>query len=134
MAATSKDFAFVLQQGSPSAIAGAEFHQAGGCDWSGVAGQATSLNGEAVRGLFVQLGGSIPGVDRVDKLVMTGLAPQYGQGGFEITLADKLIASNGTLWVQLLDAQNLPLSDKIYFNTYDDCQKNLVIIYFSQVR
>jgi hypothetical protein len=134
MAAPSKDFAFELQQGSPSAIAAAEFHQVAGCDWSGVAGQATSMNGEAVRGLFVQLGGSMPGVESVDKLVMTGLAPQYGQGGFEITLADKLIASSGTLWVQLLDAQNLPLSEKIYFNTYDDCQKNLVIIYFSQVR
>jgi hypothetical protein len=134
MAAPSKDFAFVLQQGSPSAIAGAEFHQAGGCEWSGVAGQATSLNGEAVRGLFVQLGGSMPGVDNADKMVMTGLASQYGQGGFEITLADKLVASNGTLWVQLLDQQNLPLSDRIYFNTFDDCQKNLIIIYFSQVR
>ena len=50
----------------------------------GVAGQAVSLNGEAVRGLFVQLGGSMPGVESVDNLVMTGLAPQYGQGGFEI--------------------------------------------------
>jgi hypothetical protein len=134
MASTSKDYTFVLQQGSPSAIAGAEFHQAGGCDWLGVAGQATSLNGEAVRGLFVQLGGSLPGLESVDKLVMTGLAPQYGLGGFEITLADKLVASNSTLWVQLLDQQNLPLSERIYFNTYDDCQKNLVIIYFSQVR
>jgi hypothetical protein len=65
---------------------------------------------------------------------MTGLAPQYGQGGFEITLADRLIASNGTLWIQLLDQQNLPLSDRIFFDTYQDCQKNLVIIYFTQVR
>jgi hypothetical protein len=134
MAASSGDFAFVVQQGSPSAIAGADFHQGGGCNWTGVAGQAVSLNGEAVRGLFVKLGGSMPGKDSVDKLVMTGLAPQYGQGGFEITLADKLIASSGTLWIQLLDQQNLPLSERIYFNTYDDCRKNLVIIYFSQVR
>ena len=124
----------MAQQGSPSAISGADFHQTGGCDWSGVAGQAVSLNGEAVRGLFVELGGSMPGVESVDNLVMTGLAPQYGQGGFEITLANTLVASTGTLWIQLLDAQNLPLSDRIYFDTYDDCQKNLVIIYFSQVR
>jgi hypothetical protein len=134
MAQVSQKYTFTLQQGSPSAIAGADFHAGGGCDWSGVAGQAVSLNGEAVRGLFVQLGGSIPGVGNVDNLVMTGLAPQYGLGGFEITMADKLVASNGTLWIQLLDQQNLPLSDRIYFNTFDDCQKNLVVIYFSQLR
>jgi hypothetical protein len=92
------------------------------------------MNGEAIRGLFVQLGGSMPGDASMDNLFMTGLAPQYGPGGFEFTLADKPVASNGTLWVQLLDQQNLPLSDRIYFNTIDDCQNNLIIIYFTQVR
>jgi heme/copper-type cytochrome/quinol oxidase subunit 2 len=127
------DFAFIVQQGSPSAIAGSQFHPDVGCQWSGIGGQATSLNGEAVRGLFVQLGGSLPGIDHIDNITMTGLAPQYGAGGFEITLSNELIATDHTLWVQLLDQQNLPLSDKIYFNTYADCEKNLIIIYFDQV-
>lgn len=134
VAGTTDEFAFVLQQGSPSAIAGTQFHPDAGCKWTGVAGQAMSLNGEAVRGLFVQLGGTIPGVASMDNLTMTGLAPQYGQGGFEFTLDDALVASNNTLWIQLLDQQNLPLSNRIYFNTYDDCEKNLIIIYFDQVR
>jgi len=134
IAGNTDNFAFELQQGSPSAIAGTDFHPEAGCNWSGVAGQATSLNGEAVRGLFVQLGGSMPGVTSMDSSIMTGLAPQYGLGGFEFTLADKLVASEGTLWIQLLDQQNLPLSDRIYFNTYADCKKNLIIIYFTQVR
>ena len=128
------EFAFEPQQGSPSAIAGTEFHPDVGCNWTGIAGQATSLNGEAVRGLFVQLGGSMPEVANMDNLIMTGLASQYGPGGFEFTLGNKLIASAGTLWIQLLDQQNLPLSDRIYFSTYDDCQKNLIIIYFTQMR
>lgn len=127
------DYAFVVQQGSPAAIDGAQFHPNGGCDWSGVAGQATSMNGEAVKGLFVQLGGAIPEAEGMDNLTMTGLAPQYGQGGFEITLSNTLVATRRTLWVQLLDQQNLPLSDRIYFDTFDDCTKNLVIIYFNQV-
>jgi hypothetical protein len=76
----------------------------------------------------------MPGDANVDNLVMTGLAPQYGLGGFEFTLADKPVASNGTLWIQLLDQQNLALSDRVYFDTFDDCQKNLIIIYFNQVR
>lgn len=127
------DYAFEVQQGSPSAIDGTQFHPDTGCEWTGIAGQASSLNGEAVKGLFVQLGGSLPGTENVDNLTMTGMAPQYGQGGFEITLSDKLIDSSGALWIQLLDQQNLPLSDRIYFNTYDDCAKNLIIIYFTQV-
>jgi len=134
IALAQAEYAFDLQMGSPSAIPAAQFHQDASCDWLGVAGQATSMNGEALRGLFVQLGGSIDGVDRVDNLVMTGLATQYGFGGFEITIADRLISSQGTLWIQLLDQQNLPLSERVYFDTYDDCQKNLTVIYFSQVR
>ena len=127
-------FAFVTQEGSGSAIAWTNFHPDAGCDWSGVAGQATSLNGEAVRGLFVQLGGSMPGIESVDKLTMTGVDAEYGLGGFEFILANSLTASSGSLWLQLLDQQNLPLSDRVYFDTYDDCQKNLIIIYFDQIR
>ncbi len=134
IALAANEYAFVVQQGSPSAIAASQFHQSGGCDWTGVAGQATSLNGEAVRGLFVQLGGTLHGDEQVQNLVMTGLAPQYGQGGFEITLANQLIASTGSVWIQLLDQQNLPLSERVYFDTYGDCEKNLIIIYFNQVR
>jgi heme/copper-type cytochrome/quinol oxidase subunit 2 len=127
-------YAFVVQEGSPSAIAGSQFHPDTGCQWLGVGGQATSLNGESVRGLFVVVGGSLPGVGLVDNITMTGLAPQYGSGGFEITLSNELVASENSLWVQLLDAQNLPLSPRIYFSTYADCDKNLIIIYFDQVR
>jgi hypothetical protein len=127
------DYSFVLRQGNPAAIDGAQFHPDAGCKWLGVAGQATSLNGESVRGLFVHLGGTLDG-KIMDVLAMTGLAPQYGAGGFEITLADQLISSNTTLWVQLMDAQNLPLSRRVYFSTFNDCTKNLVIIYFDQVR
>jgi heme/copper-type cytochrome/quinol oxidase subunit 2 len=127
------DYAFVVREGSPSAIAGSQFHPDVGCQWSGIGGQATSLNGEAVSGLFVQLGGSLAGDDQIDNITMTGLAPQYGTGGFEITLSNDLVASDNTLWIQLLDQQNLPLSEKVYFSTYADCEKNLIIIYFDQV-
>jgi len=132
--ADANEYAFVLQQGSPAAIDGAQFHPDTGCKWTGVAGQATSLNGEGVKGLFVQLGGASAGVKSVDNITMTGLAAQYGDGGFEITLSDQLFASSNTLWIQLLDQQNLPLSGRIYFNTYEECTKNLIIIYFDQVR
>lgn len=134
LASIMNNFAFVVQQGSPAAIPGTQFHPDTGCDWLGVGGQVTSLNDEAVKGVFVQLGGSMSGEEVIDKMTMTGLANQYGDGGFEFTLADAPVATSGTMWIQVLDQQNLPLSDRIYFDTYDDCQKNLIIIYFDQIQ
>ena len=131
---TPSGYAFELQQGSPSAVAWATFHPDADCNWSGVAGQVTSLNDEAVPGLMVQLGGSMPGTDALDMYSITGYSTQYGQGGYEITLANSLVATTGTVWIQLMDQQKLPLSDKVYFDTYDDCQMNLIIISFDQVR
>ncbi len=127
-------YAFEVRPGSPEAVDAAQYQPDLGCDWLGVAGEAMSLNGEAVRGLFVQLGGDLPGVNTEDNVSMTGMAPEYGDGGFEITLSDQLIASSGRLWIQLLDQQNLPLSGRVYFDTYDDCERNLILIYFDQVQ
>jgi hypothetical protein len=76
----------------------------------------------------------LPGVGQIENITMTGLALQYGQGGFEITLSNEPVASENTLWLQLLDQQNLPLSPRIYFSTYAECDKNLIIIYFDQIR
>lgn len=131
---TPGGFSFILQHGSPTAISSVSFYPDRGCEWMGVAGQATSMSGAPVFGLFVQVGGSLGGQPFSTMLSMTGTAPQYGQGGFEFTLADQPIASDDGLWIQLLDQANLPLSEKIYFDTYEDCDKNLIIIYFTQVK
>jgi hypothetical protein len=81
----------------------------------------------------VQVGGYL-GAAKIDLLSLTGTALQYGQAGYEFTLAEKPIASTGKLWVQLLDQSDLPLSDKIYFDTFSACEQNLIIINFKQVR
>jgi hypothetical protein len=132
--ATPSGYTFEVQEGSPSAVAWTSFHPEADCNWSGVAGQVTSLNDEAVPGLLVQLGGSMPGMDTLDMYSITGYATQYGEGGYEITLANSLVATTGTIWIQLMDQQKLPLSDKVYFDTYDDCEMNLIMISFDQVR
>lgn len=126
-------YSFVLKQGSPQAIANIIRTDAG-CNWSGVAGQAFSLSGSPVISLIVQLGGTFNGQFFETRLFMTGAAPEYGKGGFEFVLADKPIASTDTLWIQLLDQASLPMSDKIYFSTYDTCDKNLILINFQQVK
>jgi hypothetical protein len=65
---------------------------------------------------------------------MIGTATQYGQGGYEFTLAEKPVASDQSLWVQLFDQAMLPLSDKVPFSTYAECNKNLALVNFNQVR
>lgn len=125
-------FSFVLQQGSPQEIPNI-YHPEIGCDWMGVAGQATALNGGSAPGLIVQVGGSLGG-EPFAKISLTGVAPQYGQGGYEITLADKPVDTTKSLWIQLLDNSNQPFSDKIFFDTHADCQKNLIVINFKQVK
>ena len=123
---------YEIQQGDPSYIKNIG-HPDLGCNWMGVAGQATGMSGAPVVGLFVQLGGTLQG-QPLDRLSMTGTATQYGSGGYEFTLGDKPVATNDTLWVQLFDQGMLPLSEKIPFNTVDDCEKNLVLVNFRQVR
>jgi hypothetical protein len=131
---TPGGFAFIPQAGSPVAIPGAGFHPEAGCNWMGVGGQVTNLNGEPLVNLYIQLGGTLEGQLYEIKTTLTGTAQQYGDGGFEFTIADRTIASQGTLWVQIVDQQFLPLSDKLYFDTYSECEKNLIIIFFNQVK
>ncbi len=127
---------FVVQQGTPVAMNAIVYHPEIVCDWMGVAGRAFGLNGEPVPLLLVQLGGTLEGRLIETQTSMTGVANSiYGQPGFfEFTIANHSIASQQTLWIQLVDQQNLPLSDKIYFDTFDDCEKNLILINFTQVK
>jgi hypothetical protein len=130
------DMPVALHEGSPQYIPAASFHPDLGCNWLGVAGQVIDINGAPVQGLIVELGGTLDGENIGNPTVLqaTGLARAYGEAGYEMKLADDPLDSSGTLWIQVLDQAGLPLSEKIYFYTFDDCQKNLIIIYFKQVQ
>jgi hypothetical protein len=120
--------------GSPVAISSAAFHPEAGCNWIGVAGQVLDMTGAPVStGVVIQLSGVFNG-QFIEKTSLTGIAPQYGQAGYEFYLGDTPTASNKTLWVQLLDQAGAPLSDKIYFETYGECGRNLTFINFKQKR
>ena len=125
-------YTFGLQT-DPSPISSIYYRPEWGCDWLGLAGNTVDLQNSPVTGIRVQVGGFLSG-NKVDLLSLTGTALQYGRAGYEFTLAEKPAASTGKLWIQLLDQSDLPLSDKIYFDTFDTCDKNLVIINFKQVR
>ncbi len=116
---------------APTYLSSTIYHPESGCNWLGVAGQAVDKNNSPVLYLVVKLGGSIGGRE-IDLLTLSGTAPAYGQSGFEFVIADQPIASNGTLWIQLLEQGDKPLTDKVYFNTYADCNKNLILIRFTK--
>lgn len=126
-------FAFAVQPGSPAAVSSSIMRPELGCNWMGLGGQAVDLQGAPITGLRVQLYGFLKGQAR-EITSLTGTVKRYGDAGYEFTLADKPVQSYNTMWVQLLDQAGMPLSDKIYFETFESCDKNLIIINFKQVR
>jgi len=129
------DMPFVLHDGNPQYIPNL-YHADLGCNWMGVGGQIISLNGAPVTGMVVKLGGRLAG-QNVDLVTISGIATQYGPAGYEFDLTDIVTtptASTGSMWVQLLDQASLPMSNQINFDTFEDCEKSTVIIYFKQVR
>jgi len=114
-------------------IASTAYHPDAGCTWMGVAGQVVDMNNSPILYLTIHLGGKV-GDQVMDYLGLSGTAPTYGQSGFEFVLANKPVASTQTLWIQLLDQQNMPFSDKIYLDTFEDCAKNLIMVRFKKVQ
>ena len=127
------NYPFALQS-LPVSFPSAVFHPESGCDWMGVAGQVFDLSGRPVIGLVVRLGGSLAGKP-IDITTLTGSASQwYGESGYEFVLGNEPTDATGSLWVQLYDQGNIPISERIKFDTFSDCQRNLVLINFKQAK
>ncbi|GAB4528863.1 MAG: hypothetical protein Fur0018_15140 [Anaerolineales bacterium] len=129
--ATPGGYAFITKD-TPLAIQNI-FHGDAGCNWLGVGGNIEDLRGGGKLYVTVHLHGSVNG-QPVDIYTVSGAARQYGEGGYEFHLDDSPANSHNSLYIQLLDQANLPLSDRIFFDTYDSCEKNSIIINFQQVR
>ena len=116
---------FVLQPGSPMYMANFA-HPAVGCDWSGVGGQVFDAGGTPVAGLFVIAG------DDSGQLwaAQTGLSTAYGPGGYEIQITEQNTGADRLLWLQVVNDSGQPLSEQVYFNAFQDCTRNLVLINF----
>jgi len=121
---------FNLQEGSPSYETNT-LHEEAGCAWLGVGGQIFDTAGDPVPGILVEAGGQLGDID-VSSLTLSGTASNYGESGYEMTLHNAPVESNGTLWIQLLDQANLPLTEKIYLQTFDSCDSNLIRVNFVQ--
>jgi hypothetical protein len=58
----------------------------------------------------------------------------YGQSGFEFVLKGLVVDSETALEIQLEDADGSPLSSPYDIQTYQDCQRNLILVNFKKVR
>jgi len=119
---------YVIQPGTPLATINTP-HEAAGCSWLGVGGQVFGPDTAPVLGLSIIVGGTLDGF-QVGSLGTTGMETNIGEGGYEITLADHPVESNGTLWIQIVDTIGNPLSEKVYFDTVNDCERNFIMVNF----
>jgi hypothetical protein len=106
-------------------------HPESACNWAGVGGTVVDANNSPLIGMVVVLRGFLDG-KTVDLTTVTGINKEYGPSGYEFVLGDKPIASNKTLYVQLVDQSNIPLSPKIEISTSADCAKNLALVRFKK--
>jgi hypothetical protein len=97
------------------------------CKWQGIGGTVVGANNADMFGMVVTLSGFYNGKSKSEQTV-SGIVPAYGRSGFEFFLGTEPISSKGELYLQLLDQAALPLSDKIYIDTFNDCSKNLILV------
>ena len=104
-----------------------------GCNWQGIGGTVDDQNSGPIVGIVVYLEGTYDG-KRMELTTVSGINPEYGKSGFEFVLGETPINSRDDIYVQLLDQAGLPLSEKIYVDTFSDCEKNLVLVRFKKNR
>ncbi len=121
---------YEIQSGTPLWL-GNFTHPDKGCDVILVAGQVFDLNSKPVTLIVVEVGG-LHDNQVISQLSLTGIAPSYGPGGYEVVFTDLSIAKN-KLWIKLYDLSGNPLSSVFYFNVSNECGKNLALVNFVQI-
>jgi hypothetical protein len=130
----AEGYPYEVRTGSPKAIPNI-YHPELACNWMGIGGQVVDMNDAPVTGLIIRLGGGAQGISvGPNTYTLTGVALTYGRSGYEFKLADAPVDSRGRLWVQILNQAGVPLSEQVYFDTFESCEQNLIIIDFKQVR
>ena len=124
---------FFTVAGSITAIPSTNKNPDSGCTWLGVGGVVKDQTGNALSGMTLMLNGTL-GFESYNQTTISGAAPQYGQGGYEFYLGGELIPSLGSLLIQVMGDNGQPVSERIVFDTYSDCQRNLILINFRQIQ
>jgi hypothetical protein len=96
-----------------------------GCQWLSIAGTVSGVNGEPLPGLAIELNG-----ENLRNVVFSGSAARWGVSGFEFTLGAAPRAATYTL--RVLGPTGGPVSEVIYVETGNTCQRNVAIVEFTQ--
>jgi hypothetical protein len=130
---TATHLPYQLQISSPVYIKNFN-HPDSGCYWLGVAGQVFNVDGKPIENLVVVIKGKL-GEKIINSVMLTGLeeAKAYGPGGYEILLNDKVIGSTKSLVIYVNDLQGNLVAPVTEFDTFADCNKNLIIINFKAI-
>ena len=98
------------------------------CDWMGIGGTVTDLQGKAALGSYVH----IWGLDNIDQVVVVGGNTNYGPSGWELRLARGQIVGNWTVQLVASPETKLPLSMAYTISMPGDCKRNLALVRFQQ--
>jgi hypothetical protein len=122
--------AFIIMDGNPLYLGHPD-----GCNGMYVAGNVVDINGAPLPLMLIRVQGILGGQSLGLEDTLSGQAQQYSESGWEIKLSANPIASTGTVWLELFDpVTEDAVSDLIFFDTFNDCSKNLIMINFVQVR
>ena len=111
--------------GNLSTFNASEVYPNADCTWMGVAGVLVDKRGEPQIGYYVQVGFA----DGSMVETLSGLFP-----GYELTLGRPVHAFDKPLWIQVLDENRLPASEKVYFRPSSNCAKSLTMINFQKIK
>lgn len=104
-----------------------------GCGGLYIAGNVVDIYGNYINFMIVRVGGTLGGELLNIEDTNSGSNKNYTDSGWEVKIADAPIDSTGTVYVELyLQGSDDPVSDLIIVDTYNDCNRNLVIINFVQ--
>jgi len=119
---------FIIQPGTPVYLPNF-IMPASECNWMGVAGQVFDKNLVPISNLIIEVGGMLSG-NEILFMTLTSSALEVGPGGYVITLANQAISSSGDISIRVRDLSGAQLSADVPFETYANCDQNLIIINF----
>ncbi|HPR35252.1 MAG TPA: hypothetical protein PKY64_06220 [Anaerolineaceae bacterium] len=129
---TEKPMPFVIR-GTPSANPnGMLFPQYSCEEYLFIGGEVLDLREAPVFDLTVKLGGTYGG-SLVDLTSVSGDVTVYGESGFGFAIENKRIRESG-ITIQLFDENGEALSALTYLSITGNCDSNLVIVNYKQVR
>lgn len=129
---TPELFPFILI-GEPETMSSDLLRPSLGCGWLIIGGQVWDLQDTPVKGMKLHLFGELAGFT-IDQFSQTGSEPVYGQSGYEFLLENLVVESQDSLFIQLVDDDGVPFSYPYALETFNNCQKNLILVNFKQVR